>query len=313
VTGTIFVFCIYDLTTLIMKNINIPGVPSILLGLLLALPSCEKPVEQTDHDVFFKIGKDHAFRFDDIALYDSSTHIIYFKEARSEFQDVLQGPFAFFDNGDTIYSGAFYPGYSSYIPAGPIILSPPNMYSDYALRIEIWRDDKPDVRNSPRIIEILKEHNLLHSGLSGAVDFVEVNANVLSFGFTITNHDLTSLLIIDINKTGPELFHYFTNGLYLRDQDHNEVFSSTIEHQTPEPWNGWKSEWLSTIKSGESMSFTITYPLETPVNPGEYRLLFEFPGLAYQVSKDELFQGNERIWLGDITLRKIITIPKTSS
>jgi hypothetical protein len=291
-----------------MKNINIQGVPAILLGLLLALPSCEKPVEQTDHDVFFKIGKDHAFRFDDITLYDSSTHIIYFREAQSIFGEFLQDQFVFFDRGDTIYSGTFSPGYSNSLPVGPFIPSP-SMYGDHALRIELWSGNMPDVRNSPRLIEILKEHNLLHSGLSGAVDFVNVNIDELSFGFTIINNDLTDLLIIDINKTSPELFHYFTNGLYLRDQDHNEVFSSTIEHQTPDPWNSWKGEWLSTLKSGESMSFKINYPLETTVNPGEYKLLFEFPGLSYQVSKDELFQGNERIWLGDITLRKIITIP----
>ena len=72
------------------------------------------------------------------------------------------------------------------------------MYGNHALRIEIWRDDKPDIRNSPRIIEILKEHSLLHSGLSGVVDFVEIRNNQLSFGFTMTNHDLSDLLIIDI-------------------------------------------------------------------------------------------------------------------
>jgi hypothetical protein len=255
------------------------------------------------------MGNEYAFRFNDIALYDSSTHILYFKENQSRFNELLEGQFAFFDRGDTIYSGRIVPGYSSYIPSGPIIMSPPHMYSDHALRIELWMGNQPDIRNSPRLIEILKEHDLLHSGLSGKVDYVEMNANVLSFGFTITNHDLTDLLIIDINKTGPGLFHYFTNGLYLRDQDHNEVFSSTINTQTPEPWNSWKADWLSTIRSGESMSFNINYPLDTPVNPGEYRLLFEFPGLAFQVSKDNLFLGNDRIWLGDITLRSNITIP----
>jgi hypothetical protein len=291
-----------------MKNLSIPVMTAVMLGLLFMLSSCEKPVEQTDGDVFFKIGKDHAFRFDDIALYDSSTHIIYFREAQSMFGEFLQDRFAFFDRGDTIYSGTFNPGYSSSLPVGPFIPSP-GMYGDHALRIELWFGNMPDERNSPRLMEILKEHNLLHSGLSGEVDLIEVNANVLSFGFTITNHDLTDLLIIDMNKTGLNLFHYFTNGLYLRDKDHNEVFSSTIEHQTPDPWNDWKHEWLSTLKSGESVSFTINYPLETPINPGNYRLLFEFPGLAYQVSKDELFQGNDRIWLGDITLRGNIMVP----
>jgi hypothetical protein len=83
----------------------------VIITILSVFKSCEKPVEITDPEVFFKIGKENVFRFDDIELYDSSTHIIYFKEAHSEFTEIFQGQFVFFDKGDTIYSGAFYPGY----------------------------------------------------------------------------------------------------------------------------------------------------------------------------------------------------------
>lgn len=321
--GTVFVHGNCDLKPLIMKNITKSGLLATVLIILVAFSSCEKdePSDQgnsdyfehsrdkTGPDVFLKIGRrGKEFRFEDIALYDSSTHILYFKNKHDEFSEVEQGSFYFLDNGHTIYSGNFYPGYSSYIPAGPIILSAPHMYGNYALRIEIWRDDKPDMRNCPRIIEILKQHDLLHSGLSVTVDFLEIDGIQLSFGFTITNHDLTDLLIIDINKTGPNLFHYFTNGLYLRTEDHKEVFSSTITHQKPEPWNSWKPEWLSVLKSGKSISFTINYPIEKAIDPGEYNLTFKFPGLAFQISKDDLFQGSDRIWLGDIQVNKGIAI-----
>jgi hypothetical protein len=281
----------------------------VLIGItiLLTLTSCEKFDSRTGPDVFFKIGKGKEFKFDDIQLYDSSTHILYLKEEHNVLTELLSDSFTFLDKGDTIYAGIFVPGYSSFIPTGPMIPSP-SMYGNHALRIEVWIDKKPDVRNCPRIIELLEEHGLLHSGLSGSIDFVKVNDTQLSFGFTIVNHDLTDLLIIDLNKTGLNLFHYFTNGLYLRDQNHNEVFSSNIVHQKPEPWNSWKPEWLSPIKPGDSKSFTINYTIETPINPGEYNVLFEFPGLAYQVSKDQLFQDNNRIWLGDITLRGKITL-----
>jgi hypothetical protein len=286
-----------------MKKLALP-----CLIILSFLPSCEKPVELTDRQVFLKVGDEYVFRFDDIELYDSSTHIIYFKEVQNEFNEILQGRFTFFDKGDTIYSGTVVPGYSCSIPSGPIIFSAPSMYGNHALRIELWMGNKPDMRNCPKIIEILKEHNLLNSGLSGRVDFVEVDGNELSFGFTIVNHDLTDLLIIDLNKTGSNLFHYFTNGLYLRTEDHDEIFSSTIEHQTPEPCHSWEPEWLSVLKSGESKSFTINYPMQKAIDPGEYRLLFEFPGLAYQVSREDLFQGSARVWLGDVILRDLITI-----
>jgi hypothetical protein len=280
----------------------------IVITILVTLTGCEKSESATDSDVFFKIGRGDELRFDDIKLYDSSTHIFYLKEEHLVFNDLLNDSFAFLDKGDTIYAGAFVPGYSSFIPAGPMIHSP-GMYGNHALRIDVWIDKKPDLRNCPRIIDLLKEHNLLHSGLSGIVDFVEIIGTQLTFEYTITNHDFTDLLIIDINKTGPELYHYFTNGLYLRDQDHHEIFSSTIEHRTPVPWNSWKPEWLSLLRSGESMSFTINYQVATPISPGEYNLSFEFPGLAYQVTKEQLFQGNYRIWLGDITIRGKITIP----
>jgi hypothetical protein len=275
---------------------------------LIVVSSCERFSDKSDPDVFFKIGRGIEFRFNDIELYDSSTHILYFRDEHDLFTDYLKDSFAFLDNGDTLYAGTFCPAYQSYIPVGPMILTP-GMYGNHALRIEICMGNKPDPRNSHGIIELLKEHDLLHSGLSGSVDFVNINGTELSFGFTIANHDLKDLMIIDMNKTGPELFHYFTNGLHLRDRDHNEVFESNIVHRKPEPWNSWKPEWLSVLRSGDSVSFTINYTIDKSIEPGEYNLLFEFPGLAYQVSKDQLLQDKGRIWLGDITLRTRITLP----
>jgi hypothetical protein len=291
-----------------MKHIGKGGILIAATFLLIAALSCEKPGDKTDSGVFFKVGRMIEFRFNDIELYDSSTHILYFRDEHDLFTEYLEDSFAFLNDGDTLYAGKFCPAYISSIPGGPIILTP-GMYGNHALRIEIWFGNKPDPRNSDEVIKLLQEHNLLHSGLSGSVDFVNINGSELSFGFTITNHDLSDLLIVDINKTGPELFHYFTNGLHLRDLDHNKIFESNIVHRKPEPWDSWKPEWLSVLKAGDSESFTINYTIENSIDPGEYNLLFEFPGLAYQVSKAQLFQDNGRIWLGDITLRDRITIP----
>jgi hypothetical protein len=278
---------------------------SLLYGIIvfLTITSCEK----IDHEVFFKIGGDLQFKFRDIELYDTSTHILYFKNAHDEFNDMLKNTFAFLDNGEIIYQGTFLPGYSSSIPNGPFIMSPP-MYGDYALKIENWHSDKPDIRNDPRMIDILKQHDLLHSGLSVSSSSIEITGAQLSFKFTVSNQDQSDLMIIDLDKTGPNLFHYFTNGLRIYDLAHNEVFSSNIQHQAPDPWNSWKIDWLSELKSGDSREFTINYTINNPINPGEYDTYFEFPGLAHQVTKDQLYQGNSRIWLGDITHNKRRTI-----
>ena len=108
----------------------------------------------------------------------------------------------------------------------------------------------PDIRNDSRITQLLNQNSLLHSGFAISACTVEITETQLVFRFTISNKDLSDLLIIDLNKTGPNLFHYFTNGLYIYDLANNEIFSSTIQHQVPDPWNGWEMDWLSEIESG---------------------------------------------------------------
>lgn len=279
---------------------------SLLSGIvtLLILLSCEK----IDNDVFFKIGNAHEYKFSDIELYDTSAHVLYFKKVHDEFNEIENGAFTFLDNGDPIYTGSFWPGYSSSSPSGPFIMSRPSGLGSYALKIENWHSDKPDIRTDPQMISILKQHDLLHSGLAITSSSIEITRSQLTFRFTVTNQDQSDLMIIDFNKTGPNLFHYFTNGLYIYDLDHNEVFSSSIQHQAPDPWNSWKIDWLSELKSGEAKEYTISYTINNALNPGEYYADFHFPGMTYQVAKDQLYQGNSRIWLGDITHKKRISI-----
>jgi hypothetical protein len=278
----------------------------LLFGLLVLLTatSCKK----LENEVFFKIGTGQQYKFSDIELYDSSTHIFYFKNEQYEFKDFLANTFAVMDDGKLIYQGSFVPGYSSSIPNGPFIMSPP-LYGNYALRIENGNPDKlHDIRNDSRMIDILKQHALLHPGLTISSSSIEITGTQLTFKFTVKNNDQSDLMIIDLDKTGPNLFHYFSNGLIINDLAHNEVFKSNIQQQAPDPWNSWKIDWLSELKSGDSKEYTINYVITSPIIPGEYEITFAFPGLAYQVTKDQLYQGNSRIWLGDITLNNRRTI-----
>ncbi len=285
-----------------MKSMILKVTGSIFLLVMFA--SCER----NDNEVFLRIGSEYKYTFHDIQLYDTSTHIIYFKDVHSEFEDIMQNSFLFLESGETIYQGGFVPGYSSSIPNSPFIMSP-SMYGNYALKIENWHPAEPDERNDPKMIAALNQHGLLHSGLAISSSSIQINGTQLSFRFTIKNHDQEDLMIIDPDKTGPNLFHYFTNGLYIYDLAHNEIFANTIQNQAPVPWNSWKTEWLSELKSGDSKQFTIIYTIKKPINPGEYDTTFEFPGLAYQVTKDQLYQGNSRIWLGDIHHNLRRTIP----
>ncbi len=274
-------------------------IPSIVI---LVLTSCERNSFISDAG-FFKMDNGLEYRYSDFELYDSSTHIYYFRNDRPDFRTTKVTTFSLVAYGEEVCKGVFYPPYSSSLPYGAYIDSFSSLLQGYAFRLDfMFIDGKPvDTRNDPLIIEALREHGLLHSGLSLVINSVEMTGNRLTFKFTLANKDETDLLIIDPDKTGLNLFHYFTNGLYLRDNSNNFIFSKGISSQAPDPWNSWDIAWLSVLKSGESRQFTFNYPLSSPLAPGEYKAIFSYPGIEYQkISRDQLWQGTSRVWLGDV-------------
>ena len=74
------------------------------------------------------------------------------------------------------------------------------MYGNYALKIENWHSDKPDIRNNPKMIAILSQNDLLHAGLAITTSSVEIIGIQLTFKFTITNNDQSDLMIIDLDN-----------------------------------------------------------------------------------------------------------------
>jgi len=282
---------------------------SAITFLVLALSSCESLFFNPD-EYLFRADNGLKFKYSDFQLYDSSTHIFYFKKSHPEFKTDKFTGFSILAEGEEVYKGNFYEPYSSSMPFGPFIGSFIPLMQDYAFQIGFLTiDNQPDdPRNDPRLISALDQHNILHSGLALSMDTVEINGTLLKFAFTITNKDQTSLMIMDPDKMGINLFHYFTNGLLIYNPEHTNVFINGIELERPTPWNEWKAEWLSEIKTGESRHFFFNYTMKSALAPGAYKTIFQFPGLSHQVSKDQLFQGNSRIFLGDITGSKNIVI-----
>ena len=266
----------------------------------------QKPI---DSGTLISLGDNFIYSYSEIVLYDSSTHIIYFKEKHPEFDKIRQPSFALYDKGDTIYQGEIWPSYSSSLPSGAYIATMPFFYQNYALRIDYRGGSKPDLRNDPRIIQSLKDRELLHSGLTGAIQTLEISGSMASLDFVVTNLDKSELLILDPGKMGQKLFHYYTNGLYLRDLATNNIIASKLEYQAPNPSDSWKKEWLTLISPGGSVLFTLNYKFDKVISPGNYSAWFEYPGLSSQIDIHEVFQTTGRIWLGDITAVRIIAIP----
>lgn len=278
--------------------------------IVLTLTSCESLFNNSKDEFLFNAGSGLEYKYSDFELYDSSTHILYLKTSHPEFKNLKSSTFSLLANGEEVYKGVFWPPYSSSLPSGPYISSFSSFYPDFTIKIEhMTIDNLPkDPRNDPRIISALKDHNLLHSGLSVSISSINIIGTQLSFKFTVTNQDESDLLILDLDKTGPNLFHYFTNGLSLRKSNYDEVFSGAITPEIPSPYDSWKTDWLSELKSGDSRQFTINYSISTPINPGEYNASFEFPGITHGVTKDQLFQNGTRIWIGDKFVTKKITL-----
>ena len=285
---------------------------SLLLGsiFILILVSCETHFNDLEDTYLFKTDNGLEFRYSDFELYDSSTHIFYFKTNHPEFKSDKSSTFSLLSNEEEIYKGVFRPAYSSSFPSGPFISSVFSFYPDYTFRVElITIDNQPqDSRNDSRLISALKDHQLLHSGLSAEILDILVKDYHLTFSFIVTNYDNSDLLILDPEKTGPRLFHYFTNAPVFYNITQNKVFSYNTDYQVPTPWNSWDPDWLSELKSGDSRQFTFDYTINSPLTPGDYRISYEFPGLSNQITINQLFQGNNRIWLGDIPLTKNIKI-----
>ncbi len=281
---------------------------SLLTGsiIFLIVVSCETLFIDPEDECLFKTDNGLEYKYSDFELYDSSTHIFYFRTNHPEFKTDKSSSFSLLANGEEIYKGVFWPSYSSSLPYGPYISSFPSLYPDYTFRIEfITIDDQPqDSRNDPRLISALKKHNLLHSGLSAEIKNITINGFHMTFSFIITNKDNSDLLILDPEKMGPKLFHYFTNAPIFYNITQKKVFSYNTDYQIPSPWNSWSPDWLSELKSGDSRQFTFYYTINSTLTPGDYRVSFEFPGLSNQITRDQLFQHNKHIWLGDILLTK---------
>ena len=294
-----------------MRTIN-----SFLFFIVFLTISCEK--NNTDSlDGFCIVSNNNVvLSHNDFEYYDYSSHLIYMKNNKSFAIDIEEiGRFTVYADGVEIYSGSTLTRASSFLPLGPVILTQPSCYGDYIIPIGFIQifdslgNVIPDPREDVRIIEALQKYDQYHSGLNCEINSVQYSSpNNVVIELQLNNNDSFDYYYLDPDKMGVNLFHYFTNGLFIRDFANKKVFTHKIEIIHPETWDTWKTEWLSLIKSNESKIITITYDSFEYVLSGQYKATFEFPGLSHQVGKDDIQQNNGKIWLGELNLTKDITI-----
>lgn len=293
---------------------------TVLFVIAVFLIGCDKneiDLDQKLTDGFCIVSNDKVvLNHNDFEYYDYSTHLIYLKDNKSFIDDIENiGEFKVFADREEIYGGQTLPGYSSFLPSVPVIGTHPSFYGDNIVSIEfiIYLDTLgnflPDPREDVRIVDALKKYNQFHAGLNCEIKSIKyLSSNNVKLELLLKNNDSFNYYYLDPKKTGIGLFHYFTNGLVIRDFNTHKTYTHKIETVSANPWNTWEKSWLSIIKGNESKIITITYDNFEEVPNGQYKATFEFPGLSFQVDKKDINQDNGQIWLGKLNIRKEIMI-----
>jgi hypothetical protein len=288
-----------------------PVVMAFVIG-IFALTGCDKDgVEGVDFTggLWLKMGDNSIVPTSDIDFYDVSTHMIYLKKKLPYLEKVDRGgSISVYVGRDKIYNCSFHPLYLSSLPVGAYT-SNPRLHEEDIIRISFQPyTGIEDRRDDERIIAALKRYNQYHEGLHCEIQSVQVSNGKVVLKFELSNPDTFDYYYLDPDKMGFGLFHYFTNGPTFQTVPYAKSYTHQETVIRPEPWNSWKKEWLTLIKSGERKNISITYNQFESVPAGNYRMYFGFPGLNYGISQKDLTLENGRIWMGSISAEKDVTI-----
>ncbi len=132
--------------------------------------------------------------------------------------------------------------------------------------------------------------------------------NDVQLKLKLTNMDSESYYYLDPRKMETGLFHYFTNGLILWDDEAHISYQNQMEYVQPEPWDSWDLEWMSVLEGNASVILSISYANFEEVPEGSYSALFRFPGLTH-VERADLDQKDGRIWLGKLEVHSVAVVP----
>lgn len=249
---------------------------------------------------------------EDISLYDFSSHYISLKiDKESLFQGMLDEgdmfsflvkPFVIIAGKQRIAFGSFISSYSSIMTSGPHIYDLENLFLPSDI-LFIHRDGAAeiDIRNDERIREALIAGDVYHAGIKVELTAVEIIDNsdtaTVRYSFVIKNNDSDNLYVPDPDLMGTDLFHYYTNGVELRDSDHHYYYSQYKITSPPEPHDSWQPDWFVKIESGASISRSIVLKGYPQFPNDAYSCYFKYAGPSKIALDDRVIQDG-RYWIG---------------
>lgn len=247
----------------------------------------------------------------DIAFYDYSAHCIYLKKTKAEIltgkidiNNILVQPFVVQAMEKQLYLGSFVSLASSLMPCTPFIdPSSLNYFPDDIIHIaKSWPDDV-DVRYQTEIEQSLKMLNKLHYGLAVSLSDIQIVNNTdtaaVQYSFTLKNNDSDALYVLDPDKMGSDLFHYFTNGIDFQGDD-CYYYSEFKQIERPEPYDSWQADWFTLLAPGQAMERTLLLKGYPHIPAGVYSCNFRFSNPT-RIAKQQRYTATGRYWIGGIT------------
>lgn len=255
----------------------------------------------------------------DIDFYDYSSHYIYLKKEKSELfggkmdMGMVGRPFIVVADYRRCYVGMFFSMASSTAPTKPQIyideLIVPFSPADVLPIHKSWIDGV-DVRNDVNVEHALTAIGKLHRGLSVTIKDVNVIANsdtaTVRYTYTLTNNDVDNLYVLDPDKMGSSLFHYFTNGIDFWNGS-TYIYSQYKVVERPEPFDSWKPEWFTRVASGSTIERTVVLKGYPHIPAATYNCSFTFSNPS-MISKTDRILPDGRYWLGHVEAYTSVSI-----
>jgi hypothetical protein len=255
----------------------------------------------------------------DIDFYDFSAHCIYLKNDKAALIEkyelghfdppLIDKPFVVLAGKKRCYRGCLRSGLLSTMPLTPSVGELDVWYYPRdVLHIERDRASSQDVRSDPDVREGLMRSGLFHGGLILELNSVTVLLNsdtsTVQYCFTLRNEDQDPLHVFDPDRTGSDLFHYYTNGVLFSSEQRPSIWSEYKTVAVPFPSDSWQPTSFTRVDAGQSIVRTVTLRGYPKIPQGVYTCRLAYSGPT-RIEGSQRTPPDGRFWIGEIESRSI--------
>lgn len=263
----------------------------------------------------FELQPDAWISDKDIEFYDWSSHLIYLKKDKSSFFPSVNGqlsipdswafkPFVFASKDKKFLAGYFQPvsTLEMWPFANMLDFDLEHYYPDDIVYLDWPFFPAEDRRQNEEMKAYLKSINLLHEGIKLTVDSLFITNNsdtaTIRYNFTIRNMDSDNLYVLDPDKMGTSLYHYFTNGIVFYNDNEIIIYESRYKKTIqPDPFDSYDSKWFTKIESGKTISRSVVLKGYPHLPSGLYYFKLNF-GSPINISRQNRQLSDGRYWIG---------------